>query len=65
MIYTIGDKFIIGKIEGKVVYINNGMAWLVPTQGITWIVFTRLDEKGYTQDGVKAECIQNTGCMAV
>lgn len=65
MIYHIGDKFLVGDIEAKVFYINQGMAWLVPTEGNTHICIGRLDENGLSQNGLRAIAIMDVECQAV
>lgn len=65
MIYHVGDNFLLGDVECKVAYVNQGLAWLVPAEGSTHIVIARLDEKGVSQNGTKAIPIHNEECLAV
>lgn len=65
MIYHIGDKFLVGDVETEVFYVNQGMAWVAPSEGDTHICLARLDENGLTQNGLRVLVISNVECQAV
>jgi len=71
MIYTLGDRFLIGDLLVQVTYLNAGMAWVSPVEDFeighikyfSCATFDVLDEDGFDSYGDEAQPVKPSAAV--